>query len=117
MGKKESNSQTEIPRRNYDFYGLSKQLVKELRIRCKEGLYSPETLQEACAGFEWLAPWILLSVQKGLSYDRMQTQWELGRLERPAVSRTDFYSCRRRFFYNLSNISLYEKSRDDVKGE
>ena len=91
------------PRRGYDFYGLDKQRIKELQSLCRAGIYPPEKLQEACDGFEWLAPWILLSVQRKLSYDHLEFDWKLGRI--PA-GRSDFYGYRRLFFYNLSRLEV-----------
>ena len=62
--KRKSNGWTGNPRQGYDFYGLNERRVEELKALCGVGAYPLETLQEACAGFEWIMPWILLSVQK-----------------------------------------------------
>ena len=42
-----------------------------------------------------------MSVRQGKSFDRLQILWELGEMERPAVSRSGFYRFRQRFFTNL----------------
>ena len=61
----------------------------------------PEILKAACKGLEAISPWILLSVRQGKSFDTLAVRWELGEIEKPPFCRTDFYSCRRRFFANL----------------
>ncbi len=58
-------------------------------------------LKVACKGLEAISPWILLSVRQGKSFDTLAVRWELGEIEKPPFCRTDFYSCRRRFFANL----------------
>lgn len=58
-------------------------------------------LKAACKGLEAISPWILLSVRQGKSFDTLAVRWELGEIEKPPFCRTDFYSCRRRFFANL----------------
>lgn len=58
-------------------------------------------LKAACKGLEAISPWILLSVRQGNSFDTLAVRWELGEIEKPPFCRTDFYSCRRRFFANL----------------
>ncbi len=42
-----------------------------------------------------------LFVRQGKSFDTLAVRWELGEIEKPPFCRTDFYSCRRRFFANL----------------
>lgn len=95
---RKSNGYAGNPRQSYDFYGLDRQRVEELKEYCKAGVYPSEMLQKACNGFEWLAPWILLSVQQGLSYDFLEFDMELGRV--PA-GKSDFYGFRRKFYHNL----------------
>ena len=91
------------PRLGFNAYNISRERYIELRDGCAVGKYSRETLQKACDGFEWLAPWILLSVQRKLSYDHLEFDWKLGRI--PA-GRSDFYGYRRLFFYNLSRLEV-----------
>lgn len=85
----------------FDAYSISRERYLELRNGCAAGKYSHETLSRACQGLGFIEPWILLSVQEGKSFDRMQISWDLGETERPAVSRSSFYRFRRRFFANL----------------
>lgn len=80
---------------------IGKQRLEELQSGCRTGAYSPEILTAACKEFEFIEFWILLSVGQDKSFDRMQILWELGEIERPAVSRSGFYRFRRRFFANL----------------
>ena len=72
----------------------------KLRDNCASGKYSNKILHEACAELEFIEPWILLSVTKNKSYDRMEYS-ELGRI--PA-SRTSFYRYRKLFYCNLDMV-------------
>lgn len=100
--KKCAHSKFKYPTRpSWKELGMSKESVRELQNGCKAGIYSSETLREACGEFKFLEPWILLSVTKGRSYDFMITKWELRELERAPVGKTDFYGFRRMFFKNL----------------
>lgn len=99
-GKRRNGTKT-IQRLNYVEYGITEQRLAELQNGCRTGAYSPEILTAACKEFEFIEFWILLSVRQDKSFDRMQILWELGEMERPAVSRSGFYRFRRRFFANL----------------
>lgn len=120
MGRKKNNKQSSdvrdqaIPRLGYDYYGLNERRVKELQNGCGGGKYPQETLQEACAGFEWIMPWILLSVQKKRSYDLLEFDSMLGRVP---CGRSDFYGLRRRFFYNLDRLEMTRWQEENVKQE
>ena len=102
-GKRRNGTDT-VRRRSYSEYGITKQRLAELKRGCRAGIYPPEILTAACAGIERISPWILLSVRQGKSFDRLQILWELGEMERPAVSRSGFYRFRRRFFANLDRV-------------
>lgn len=112
MSKKKRNySNFKFPARpNLKELGISRERLKELQNGCMAGKYTPEMLHEVCAGFEFLEPWIILSVTKGWSYDFIIIKWELRELERPPVERSDFYGYRRRFYYNLDNLLKEERS-------
>ena len=88
---------------------MSKGYLNELRDNCASGKYSNKILHEACAEFQFIEQWILLSVTKNLSYDRLEYS-ELGRI--PA-SRTSFYRYRKLFYHNL-NILLKENISETV---
>lgn len=99
-GRRRNGTNT-MQRRSYAEYGIGQQRLEELQNGCRTGVYSPEILKASCKEFEFIEPWIILSVTKSKSYDRLQILWELGEMERPAVSRSGFYRFRRRFFVNL----------------
>ena len=98
---KRRNDTSTIQRLSYAEYGIEEWRLKELQNGCRIGVYSSEILTVACRGIEAISPWILLSVKQGKSFDVLSVEWELGKIERPPFCRTDFYSCRRRFFANL----------------
>ena len=75
--------------------------LKNYKADAEPGYTPPEILKAACKGLEAISPWILLSVRQGKSFDTLAVRWELGEIEKPPFCRTDFYSCRRRFFANL----------------
>lgn len=73
---------------------------------CAKGKYSPETLQEACRGLEFIKPF----VTKSKSYDALRIKWQLKEIEQMPCCRTDFYGFRRRFYHNLDVILREECS-------
>lgn len=87
---------------------MSKSDFNKLRDNCVAGKYDVEILHEACQGFEFLEPWILLSVTKNLSYDRL----EYSKLGRIPVSRTSFYRYRKLFYRNLDALL-----KENIKSE
>lgn len=109
-GKRRNGTKT-IQRLNYVEYGITEQRLAELQDGCRAGIYPPEILTAACRGIEAISPWILLSVKQGKSFDVLSVEWELGKMEMPPFCRTDFYSCRRRFFANLDK-ELKERGAD-----
>lgn len=99
----------EMQRHSLARLGIDEVRYKELRNGCRAGIHSRETLLQACAGFEFLKPWILLSVEKGLSYDRLELyRWA----ERPPIGRTSFNGYKNLFYRNLNNILL--KRQEEV---
>lgn len=109
-GKRRNGTNT-MQRLSYAEYGIGRQRLEELQNGCRAGIYPPKILKAACRGIEIFSPWILLSVKQGKSFDVLAVEWELGRIERPPFCRTDFYSCRRRFFANLDK-ELKERSAE-----
>ena len=99
-GKRRNGTNT-MQRRSYAEYGIERQRLEELQSGCRTGIYPPEILKAACKEFEFIEPLILLSVRQGKSFDKLKILWELGEMERPAVSWSGFYRFRRRFFANL----------------
>lgn len=47
----------EMQRHSLTRLGIDEVRYKELRNGCRAGIYSRETLSQACAGFEFLEPW------------------------------------------------------------
>lgn len=90
-----------MQRLNFEQFGISQRRYLELRNGCRMRTYSPEMLSRACSGFEFVKPWILLSVTENRSFDRLEFHATLGRCP---VSRTDFYGYRRLFYHNLDCI-------------
>lgn len=88
----------------YTFYGISRERYRELRDGCRKGAYSRKLLLSACSEVPELAEYILLSVREGLSYDELERQWELGKIQRMACGRTDFYGYRRLFYFRLDQL-------------
>ena len=101
---KHKNGRKAMQRLSYAEYGIGQQRLEELQSGCRVGIYPLEILTAACTGIETISPWILLSVKQGKSFDVLSVEWELGKMERPPYCRTDFYSCRRRFFANLDRV-------------
>lgn len=95
------------PQLGFDAYKISQEWYLELRNGCATGKYSPELLARACIGFEFMEPWILLSVTKNKSYDRI----EYSKLGRIPVGMSNFYGYRRKFYHNLDEI-LRERGTD-----
>ena len=105
MSREERKNGTKAMQRlSYAEYGIGQRRLEELQNGCRAGIYPPEILKAACRGIEAISPWILLSVKQGKSFDTLAVSWELGEAERPPYCRTDFYSCRRRFFANLDKL-------------
>lgn len=100
------------PRLGFDAYSISRERYLELRNGCATGKYSPATLREACIGLEFIKPWILLSVTKNRSYDRIEYDLKLGRIP---IGRTDFYGYRRLFYHNLD--CLLRSKKENAAGK
>ncbi len=92
------------PRASWKEYGLEdRNYRKKLKQMIQSGKYASlahSAAQKASEMFSW---YILMSVMENLSYDELQKQWELKRIDRMCCCRTDFYGYRRYFF------SLFDK--------
>lgn len=100
------------PRLGFDAYNISRERYKELCDGCSSGKYSLETLSEACGEFEFIKPWIILSVTKSKSYDLIEFDFKLGRIP---IGRSDFYGYRRQFYHNLDCLLRAERENASVK--
>lgn len=85
-------------RQSYEALGVSKERLRELKSLCRSGAVDAGTLRDACAGFSFIEPWIVLSVTKQKTYDVIEWVEGLGRIP---CGRTDFYGYRRQFYGNL----------------
>lgn len=93
------------PRRSWQYYGISKERYRRLTEYIQSGRYASVARQAAHTANKDIAEYILLSVTENLSYDELQKQWELKKIERMACCRTDFYGYRR-LFYSLFDREL-----------
>lgn len=89
------------PRAPWEEYGLED---KKRREELLEMVRSPEYAEIVRNCAHIAAPeferYILLSVKENLSYEGLERLWDLGKIERMACCRTDFYGYKR-FFYHL----------------
>lgn len=99
-------------RPSYSELSISKERLRELQNGCRVGIYSSKTLREACKGFEFISPWIILSVTKSKSYDLIEFSTKLGRIP---VGRSNFYGFRRKFYHNLDCLLRSEQGNMSMK--
>lgn len=90
---KPKKKSTAAPRASLEDCGITRQRYRELTELLRSGRYADIATSAACAASETLAPWILLSVTKKRSWDKLEYNRELGRIP---CGRTDFYGYRRR---------------------
>lgn len=96
------------PRFSFEDYGISGARYVELRDNCRSGKYDRNLLIQSCVGIQKeVAVFIIKSVEKNKSYDRLEYDAELGRIP---CGRTDFYGYRRAFYHNL-NCLLLDKQK------
>lgn len=74
-------------------------------VRLRQDLRWIEEAAEATS--RELAPYILKSVTKDMTFEELEYDEELGRIP---VGKTDFYGYRRLFFYNLQKNKIGDKS-------
>ncbi|MCM1200237.1 MAG: hypothetical protein NC548_31320 [Lachnospiraceae bacterium] len=98
------------PRHPWEYYGISKERSKELSTMAQQKEYAPLVSSAAHRANEMLSGYILLSVTKNLSYEGLQTLWELREIERMPCGRSDFYGWRREF-YGIFNQKLKEMGK------
>lgn len=85
------------PRHSWEHYGITKERHKQLTEYIQSGRYSSLASQAAHRANEMLSRYILLSIEKNLSYEGLQRMWELREIERMPCGRSDFYGWRRYF--------------------
>lgn len=95
---------------NYSKSGGGGQISKPTERQAMENArlkYDCEIIEEAAEmTSKELAPYILKSVVKDLTYEYLEYDEELGRIP---VGKTDFYGYKRRFFYFLQKIKIGDK--------
>lgn len=96
--RKEQNT---APRHSWEYYGISKERYKELTDAIQNIKYATVAHEIADRTNKMLAKYILLSVRKNLSYEGLQTLWELREIERIPCGRSDFYGWRREFYHQM----------------
>lgn len=89
------------PRYPLSYYGLTNERVKELEKKVRSCKYTVQARQAALEANEMLADYILLAVNKNLSYEGLEKLWARGEIERIPYCRSDFYGWRRLFFANF----------------
>ena len=89
------------PRHPWEYYGISKERYKELSAIARQKEYASLVRSAAHRTNKDLEGYILLSVTKNLSYEGLQTLWELREIERMPCGRSDFYGWRREFFHQF----------------
>lgn len=80
----------------------NKEYRKSLRIMCRSGKYSDMVRRAAYQASEDIAEYIIKSVTKNKSYEKIEFDSELGRI---CVCKTDFYGYRR-LFYHLFDLEV-----------
>lgn len=84
------------PRYSWEHYGITKQRYRELTDIMRSPEYANIVAEVAQKASEMLAPWIILSIMKKRSYDRIEYTEKLGRIP---CGRSDFYGFRRYAIY------------------
>lgn len=88
------------PRHPWSYYDISKERHKQLTEYIRSGEYASLASQAAHRANKTIARYILLSIEKNLSYEGLQRLWQLREIERMPCGRSDFYGWRR-YTYSL----------------
>lgn len=97
---------------SWEEYGITRERYIELRGICRSGKYHDVARLAACAAAPDIAEYILLSVEKGRSYELIEYAPKLGRIP---CGKTDFYGFRR-LFYHLFNQALLKDGTNQGAG-
>ncbi len=92
-------------RYSWKHYGISKERHRQLTEYIRSGKYARAANEAARAANKIIAEYILLSVNKNLSYEGLEKMWAQGEIERIPCCRTDFYGIRR-YFYHLFDMEI-----------
>ena len=88
-------------RASWEELGISEKRRKELKEIAKEDKYANIVAEAALKIDRLVAPYVILSVTKGLAYEFVEFDERLGRCP---VGKTDFYAERRLFFHYLDEL-------------
>lgn len=92
------------PRYPWSYYGITKERYKQLTEYIQSGRYASIASQVARRSNEMLSSYIILSIEKNLSYEGLQRLWELREIERMPCGRSDFYGWRREFYGKFNEM-------------
>ena len=95
------------PRASWNTYGISRERYLALKAAIQSGRYDTEARVAADEANASIAQYILISVMKNKSYERIEYVEGLGRIP---CGRTDFYGYRRMFYY-LFDEELRKKEK------
>lgn len=93
------------PRHSWEYYGISKERYKQLTEYIQSGRYDSVARQEAHTANKEIAEYLIMSIEKDLSYDDLERMWTLKKIERMPVGRSDFYGWRR-YYIHLYDLEL-----------
>lgn len=102
------------PRHSWEHYGISKERYKQLTEYIQSGRYTFLASQAAHRANEMLSSYIILSIEKNLSYEGLQRLWELKEIERMPCGRSDFYGWRR-YFYSIFDKEIRRIGNGNIK--
>lgn len=103
-------------RKTWADYGIDSKRKFQLKKYCKyaKGKDLELITKAAYKTQSDIAEFLILSVTKKLSYDKLIEMWELKKINRIPCGRTDFYGYRR-YFYYLLDVNLRENMKNGTK--
>lgn len=93
------------PRHSWHYYGISRARYKQLAEYIHSGRYATVARQAAHTANKDIAEYLVMSIEKELSYDDLERMWTLKEIERMPVGRSDFYGWRR-YYMHIFDMEL-----------
>lgn len=93
------------PRHSWQYYGISKERHRQLTEYIQSGRYASVARQAAHTANKDIAEYLIMSIEKDLSYDDLERMWTLKEIKRISVGRSDFYGWRR-YFVHLMDLKM-----------
>lgn len=93
------------PRRSWKYYGISKERYRQLTEYIQFGRYATVARQAAHTANKDISEYLVMSIEKDLSYDDLERMWTLKEIDRIPVGRSDFYGWRR-YFISIFDMEL-----------